>query len=347
MKQFLYVVSAVLLLSGCSESFKKGEKGIEYKIISAGNGKKIAYGNFMQIHITQFYKDGKKDTILNDSRTGGMPQLIPLDSTNLPQEFFKILNQVKSGDSVVMRIKTDSLIKNSPQGLPPFMKKGQYFYYTVKVLNIFETQEQAQNANKVAYEAKMRADSITAIAQPAKDDKIIADYLTKNNIKATKTALGTYVEIIQQGSGPLIDSTVSVKVNYIGKTLDGKAFDSNTDPQFNHVQPFVVSMKIDPATGQGSVIKGWIDGLSLLNKGAKARFYIPSQLAYGTQGAGAAIKPNEVLMFDIEVVDVLSKEQVMAEAKKEQMQAMQMQAMQKKFMDSMKKAQADTANKKK
>ena len=58
MKQFFYALSAVLILGSCGEeSFKKGDKGLEYKIISDGNGKKIAYGNFMQIHIKNFFSN--------------------------------------------------------------------------------------------------------------------------------------------------------------------------------------------------------------------------------------------------------------------------------------------------
>jgi len=343
MKQFFYVLAAIVMLSGCTESFKKGDKGLEYKIISNGNGKKIAYGNFMQIHIKEFYKDAKKDTVLADTRTMGIAQMIPLDSANLPSEYFKVLSQIKIGDSIVFRVKTDSLMKNAPQGLPPFMKKGQYFYRAVKVINIFTSLQQADSANKIAVEAKMKADSINAIALVAKDDKTITEYLAKNNIKAVKAPLGTYVEIIQQGSGPLIDTSVFVKTNYTGKTLAGITFDSNTDPQFGHVQPYRAAMKPDPMTGEG-VMKGWTDGLSLLSKGAKAKFYIPSGLAYGAQGgAGGNIKPNDILIFDIEVLDVLTKEQAMAETEK---QRKEMEAMQKKYMDSVKKLQPDTAKKK-
>ena len=72
-------------------------------------------------------------------------------------------------------------------------------------------------------------------------------------------------------------------------------------------------MTNDPMLGQG-VIPGWTDGLKLLNKGAKAKFYIPSSLAYGAQGAGQDIKPNEILVFDIEVVDILNRTQALAAA---------------------------------
>ena len=66
----------------------------------------------------EFYKDAKKDTVLADTRTMGIAQIIPLDSANLPSEYFKVLSQVKIRDSIVFRVKTDSRMKNAPQGLP-------------------------------------------------------------------------------------------------------------------------------------------------------------------------------------------------------------------------------------
>ena len=175
------------------------------------------------------------------------------------------------------------------------------------------------------------------------DDKAIQDYLKKNNISnATKAALGTYVQIIQAGTGAQLDTSVVVKVNYTGKTLDGKVFDSNTDPSKGHVEPFLVNLTNDKSLGS-PVINGWYDGLKMLSKGAKAKFFIPSTLAYGKQGAGADIKPNSILMFDIDVVDVLSKEQAKGEAEKVQKERM---AKQKKFLDSMRNAMPDSVKKK-
>jgi FKBP-type peptidyl-prolyl cis-trans isomerase len=90
-------------------------------------------------------------------------------------------------------------------------------------------------------------------------------------------------------------------MNYTGKTLDGKMFDSNTDPSKGHVQPFGFTL------GVGQVIKGWDEGVQLLNLGSRATFFIPSGLAYGDRGAGAAIPPNAVLMFDVEVLSIDKK----------------------------------------
>jgi FKBP-type peptidyl-prolyl cis-trans isomerase len=335
-KVSLVLSIAVLALSACTESFKKGEEGLEYKIISSGKGETVKYGNFMHMEVAQFYNDGKKDSLLSDTRTSPQgPAFEMLDSSNIPSAYFKVLNQLKKGDSLILRILVDSAFKKSPEGIPPFFKKGHYLLTTVKLVDIFLTREQADSARKLAMIASQEKQIVLAAEQLKKDDKTLTEYFAKNKIQAVKATLGTYVQILQPGTGPNVDTTVVVKTNYTGKTMEGKTFDSNTDPAFNHTQPFMVNMTSDATLGS-SVIKGWSDGLLLLNKGAKAKFYVPSSLAYGAQGAGQDIKPNSILVFDIEVVDILTKEQALATQKEEQKK---MEEMQKRYMDSVKKAQ--------
>ena len=86
-------------------------------------------------------------------------------------------------------------------------------------------------------------------------------------------------------------------MNYTGKLLIGTPFDSNVDPQFGHVSPFVFAL------GTGQVIRGWDEGIALFKKGGKGVLYIPSSLAYGERSPGPQIPANSVLIFDVEVVD--------------------------------------------
>ena len=340
MRKISFVFSlAIIALSSCKESFKKGDDGLEYKIISSGNGEKVQYGNFMQMQVAQFYNNGKTDSLISDTRNSPQGAAFEvLDSANIPAAYFKVLRQLKKGDSLILRILVDSAFGKSPQGIPPFFKKGHYLITTAKLENILLTREQVDSARKVVMASAMERQKLLDAEQIKKDDKMLRELFAKEKINVVKGALGTYVQIIQPGTGPNIDTSVVVKTNYTGKTLEGKAFDSNTDPAFNHVQPFLVNMTSNPALGSG-VIPGWTDGLKMLNKGAKAKFYIPSALAYGSQGAGQDIKPNSVLVFDIEVLDVLDKSQAMAAQKAEQMK---MEEMQKQYMDSMKKVQPKT-----
>jgi FKBP-type peptidyl-prolyl cis-trans isomerase FkpA len=329
-----------MIFAGCKPAFKKGDEGLEYKIITDGKGDKLKFGDFMQLHVAQYYSGDKKDTLLTDSRDG-MPFMEMLDSVTTPPAYYKILTQLRKGDSLVVRLKTDSVFSKMPDNMPPYMKKGQYLLTTVKVIDIFKNRAQADSARSIAMAKAKEAEEKRGAEQLAKDDKILKEYFAKNNINPVKTEKGTYVEIIQPGTGANIDTTNVVVTNYTGKTMDGKTFDSNTDPAFQHVQPFNVNLTSDYTLGSG-VIKGWSDGLKLLNKGAKAKFYIPSSLAYGSRGMGEKIPGNAILFFDIEVVDVLTKEQAKAAIDAETKKRMEIQ---KHFTDSISKLKKDTTSK--
>jgi FKBP-type peptidyl-prolyl cis-trans isomerase len=119
-----------------------------------------------------------------------------------------------------------------------------------------------------------------------------AAFLTENAKKENivTTASGLQYEILTQGEGPSPSATTSVTVHYRGTSLDGKEFDSS----YSRNAPATFPLN--------RVIAGWTEGLQLMNVGAKYRFYIPSELAYGERGAGGSIGPSETLIFDVELL---------------------------------------------
>ena len=108
------------------------------------------------------------------------------------------------------------------------------------------------------------------------------------------TTSGLRYKITDKGNGNSAVVGKNVKVHYKGQLIDGTVFDSS----FKRNEP------IEFTLGIGQVIKGWDEGLSLLSEGDKARFIIPSDLAYGEAGAGGVIPPNANLIFDVELVSV-------------------------------------------
>jgi len=329
MKHFFYLLAVTtMLFASCTKPFKKAEGGLQYKIISDEKGKKLLSGNFFEIQFDQIYSGGGKDTVLFDSRSMAN-QIVTMDSTAIPPVYFKIFSEARKGDSIIVKQSADSIMKNG--NTPPFMKKGGFIVAHYKIVNVFLTKESADSAYQVQMVMAKSKDSIKAIEQLKKDDKVIAEYLASKKIQAVKAPAGTYVEIITPGEGDAADTSKVLKVFYTGRTLEGgKPFDSNVDSTFGHTEVLPVNMGAAPGT-PGSVIKGWTDGLSLLKKGGKAKLYIPSSLAYGSQGAGGEIKPNANLVFDVEVVDVVSVSQANAEAeaKSKKMEAEQKAAMEK------------------
>lgn len=109
-----------------------------------------------------------------------------------------------------------------------------------------------------------------------------------------QTDSGLRYKIIQKGEGAKAASGQTVSVHYEGSLLSGQVFDSS----YKRNEP------IDFQLGVGQVIPGWDEGISLLQVGDKARFVIPSDLAYGNAGAGGVIPPNATLIFDVELMKV-------------------------------------------
>ena len=109
-----------------------------------------------------------------------------------------------------------------------------------------------------------------------------------------ETQSGLRYKILQSGDGNKATKGANVSVHYKGQLLDGTVFDSS----YKRKQPLEFSV------GIGQVIAGWDEGILLLKVGDKARFVIPSNLAYGESGAGGVIPPNATLIFDVELMGI-------------------------------------------
>ncbi len=306
MNRSIILMAAVLLFAaaGCNEQrFTKEKDGSEYKIIRANKGRLAVAGDFMQVNILAKYKD----SVLFSSAESSAPRFIPYDTMQLPPYF----REIHEGDSLVIRQSTDSIIKSG--GGAPFMEKGQYIYQSFKIAKLFSSKEAADSAAK-PFEAAAKGISYKKAVESIEkeiassdslvkaDEQIINDYMAKNNLQGTKTKWGTYVVIETPGTGENISQNDVAVVNYTGRTFNDSTFDSNTDKNFNHVEPLYVDMS------EFRVIPGWIDGLKLMKKGSKGKIIIPSYLGYGKNGAPPKIAPNSNLVFDIEVTDIVSQE---------------------------------------
>jgi len=134
-----------------------------------------------------------------------------------------------------------------------------------------------------------------ASAKSAEENKAAGLAFLEENAKkpgVVTTASGLQYLVISEGTGKQPKATDNVKVHYKGTTIDGKEFDSS----YQRGQPITFPLN--------RVIAGWTEGLQLMKEGAKYRLFIPSELAYGSRGAGGVIGPEETLIFDVELLKV-------------------------------------------
>ncbi len=159
---------------------------------------------------------------------------------------------------------------------------------SLKIIRVGSSAESFNAAKVFASSEEIRLKKMEE--EKAKQEKELATLVTDD---FEKTSSGLFYKIETNGTGDFPTNGQSVKVHYKGSLLDGTVFDSS----YSRNQPIEFSL------GIGQVIKGWDEGIALLNKGAKATFIIPSDLAYGSAGAGGVIPPDATLKFEVELVD--------------------------------------------
>ncbi len=268
--------------------FTKLKSSLEYAIVKDAPGtKKATEGSKITMHIRTVLND----STLFDSYKMNNDEPVPAEITkpSFNGDLMEGLALLTEGDSAIFKSPVDSIFKNA--ALPPFAKTGDKISFFVKMVSV-----------KTAEEFK-KEQELEASKQNKIDEALIQEYLTKNKIKATKTASGMYYIISQPGKGDNAKAGQDVTMNYTGKLLDGTIFDSNLLEDFGHVSPFTFKL------GSGQVIRGWDEGIALLNVGAKGTLIIPSSMAYGSRAMpGGAKNPkgipaNSVLVFDVEMVE--------------------------------------------
>jgi FKBP-type peptidyl-prolyl cis-trans isomerase FkpA len=309
--RFFKFVSSVLLVSSVliacdSVDFRKTSGGIPYKIFSKNGKDSIKEGYFVKLEVIR----KSPDTVFFSSYSQGQAVYLQVQKqpgaitySNLALNIPEILLRARKGDSIYIVQSTDSLLKDPQQAMG--LKKGQELVTTIRVVDVYKTREETDQAyfkdqiptkaEIEAYNTNMKKNFQTflqdsaAAASLQKDQKTIEAYLSSRKINARKSEWGFYVEELAPGSGAKPEYKQFTNVKYKGMHLDGKSFDEGTYP----VQ-----------IGVAQVVPGFMFGITEIRKGGKARIYIPSVLAYGTQGNPPKVAPNEILVFEIELLEV-------------------------------------------
>ena len=304
----IVAIVVIGVVSGCqSQEWKVSEDGYEYKYIEKGSGNTPEFGEVVLYNMV--YKN-ENDSII-DPMGGKQPFMIPCDSAQWADGgvLYKALATIKQGDSILIKIPTKKLFDESFKSpVPPSLNPDGSITFYIGATKVMSQDEARAEAQKIR--EKMQAEMMAQRMEDRKkqmelflkdnadkinaETSVIDEYLAKNNITAQSHESGLRYVIDEEGTGNYPQPGDNVKVHYKGTLLDGTEFDSSLDGD----DP------IEFPIGTGSVIMGWDIGIALLKPGGKGTIYIPSQLAYGEQARGEIIKPNSILKFDVELLEI-------------------------------------------
>jgi FKBP-type peptidyl-prolyl cis-trans isomerase len=162
--------------------------------------------------------------------------------------------------------------------------------YAEKEITMFANEQEA-GAFIQGYFAKQM--EVKAQSNLEEGNKFLEENKAREGVTTTES--GLQYEVITEGTGAVPTATDKVRVHYHGTTIDGTVFDSSVD-------------RGEPAVfGVGQVIKGWTEALQLMPVGSKWKVFIPAELAYGERGAGANIGPNSALVFEVELLEIITE----------------------------------------
>lgn len=319
-KNLVFLALAAIAFASCNGGFKKGDNGLMYKIYTDKPGAKIDTGDFITVNVIA---KTDKDSLLFNSYDAGRPSQLLVAKPMYKGDLYTGLMLLSEGDSATLKIDADTLVKRSGQPKPPGFK-GKYFVYTIKVEKVIPkgklTDKEFQD--KIGQYFKGEGEK-AKMEEPAKIKKYVED----NKLKMQQTPSGLQYMVETPGSGEKVAIGDTAVVDYTGKRLNGKVFDTSIKavaekagpPVYEKMRPYQ-PIKIE--VGKRAVIPGWDEALQMMNKGEKAVFLIPSNLAYGEQGLGP-IGPFTPLVFEVELKNIIHPD---PNAPKPAVPPMQMQA---------------------
>ena len=287
MRYLLFLLIIGLFMACQSSSSTQVEKkqtkwGYDYVLHVDKEGPGPQAGDKVTFEIYQ----RKGDSIINSSKMNKRPGelILPEQKQHIkrsPNPLTEALYEMSVGDSLTVWYPVDSMPR-PPRGF----ENEKYMIYDMVLLNIKSKAEQEAEKQALIKTETSLADDTRALIDKYKSGSINSD------LKETKSGL-KYI-IHEQGSGAKPQNGSMVHVHYTGMLLDGTPFDNS----YKRGVPYNFLL------GQGRVIKGWDEGIALLNQGGKATLFVPSELGYGAAGKSPSITANAELVFHVSLEKV-------------------------------------------
>ena len=296
-----YELSLILILtmflSSCYvDEYKTSDRGYKYKVVREGKGPGFQNNQFILMNMAYYYED---DSLLFTSSDREVPVSMQFIDTLWDDrgQIYHGLKSLKVGDSAIFKVKCSDLYEvsfrgNIPYGLNPNAE------ITVQI-GIIDMLDQTRFRMWQGSLLQSRQEKIRErrAQQFLEDINLIDIHLEAEGIIPMELESGIRYVIKNPGSGFRPEDGDRIRMHFTGYLLDGTKFDSSSDKE----EPF------EYVLGTGNVIKGWDESVAIMSEGAKYTFYVPSALAYGETGHGNLIVPNSVLVFDIELMEIMKK----------------------------------------
>jgi FKBP-type peptidyl-prolyl cis-trans isomerase FkpA len=286
MKPAICLLLSILVIStSCNNSpfpdFNHSPSGFYYKFYSIGEDRQPSQFDYIIIDAKFSRSENDTSFFYNDYTGLNFMQL----SSNLKQGGLEqAISMMNKGDSAGFMIKKDDLSFFFKNKVPE--DSVEYVYVTIKLLDVASPDQFQEHFRKFK----------NWLTQKDKEEKRrIEDFLASSG-EEIHYQNGIYFQEIKSGKGDSIETGMAVSIHYTGTFLDGRIFDSTYDR--GEPFDFLIGM-------EGQVIQGIETGIKMMKKGGKAKFILPSQLAYGEKGSSTGIiPPHATLVYEVEVLRV-------------------------------------------
>jgi FKBP-type peptidyl-prolyl cis-trans isomerase FklB len=265
--------------------YKKSNSGLLYKFYHRSGDTTKPHINDM---ITIKMKYGTEDTTIFSSDKSPRPLMMPQKKSDYKGDIYEAFSMMSVGDSASFILRPDSFFLKTARNprIPPYIDSNDVMIFHVKLLS------------SLTREAYQRAEQARKDSLKSQENQFREQYIKNNGIGVAPLASGLYFIEATPGNGTIPQTGQWIKLHFSVTALDGKIIYSS----FN-------DKPAEFEFGKQFENKGVTEAVGLMSKGSKARLIVPSDLAFGEKGRGELIPPFSTLLYDVQIVDIMTKQQ--------------------------------------